>query len=85
MQMTSEQAGIAWQALAEKWPLDTRSCSVCKASEFLLHRHLYVISEYGTLTIVRTSSQLAFVVMKCKNCGHSLLFNAVDLGVLPAA
>jgi len=83
MKLTAEQTTRALNALQHFAPIE---CSVCKHKEWAINDYLFEVRDFlgGGLTVDR-AIVIPLVVLNCKTCSNTLLFNAVQLGVVASA
>lgn len=71
-----EERNAAKKWLGEKWPQERRACPICGVRDWIIgdtsQLHLY-----GAL-----GSVYPLVPVVCKNCAHTYLFQAIQMGVV---
>lgn len=70
------------QYLAEKWQ-PPRQCPVCGNRAWSVNDNIHFLSELrAPATALTRMSAIPVIVAICTNCGNSLLFNAVSIGLI---
>lgn len=60
-----------------------QGCSVCKHSDWEVNDTVFEMREFfGGNMVIGPSSIVPVIYVMCKNCGNSLLFNALRLGIV---
>jgi len=59
-------------------------CAVCHSKEWTIAERIYAMSDYYPHGFVPTGFRVPFVVLSCAKCAHSILFNAIGLGIVDA-
>jgi len=69
--------------LSEVWQ-QPKSCAVCGHNEWDVSDIIFELREFnsGNLIIGGQSSISPVVQVNCRNCGHTLFFNAIKFGLL---
>lgn len=76
----SQQKALKW--LKEKWPREKQKCECCDHNKWTIAQHLIYPLSLGD-RIYSKEETYPCVLIVCKNCGNSKLFNAVIMEVLP--
>lgn len=81
MELKSEQIKKAEEKLSKL--LSGQRCLVCQGNEWILSDRLYELREFsgGGITLGQ-SSVFPVILVICKNCGNTLMFNAIQLELL---
>jgi RNase P subunit RPR2 len=60
------------------------ACASCKNNSFLISDRLFEIREFnaGNLVIGGDSTLLPLVILTCEKCGHTIMLNAIKLGIV---
>ncbi|MFQ5794803.1 MAG: hypothetical protein ACE5JP_07125 [Candidatus Bipolaricaulia bacterium] len=80
MELNKEQIQQLAKHLNEKWP-SPRNCYVCNDTQWEISNKVFEIREFfgGALT---AGPVIPIIVLVCKNCGHTVFFSAMRLGVV---
>lgn len=83
MRLTEDQINSIIAKLHEISPNGFK-CPICGNNEWTLNELVIESREfhYGKLSIGGKSAIVPFVSITCKNCSHTLLFNAIKIGVV---
>jgi len=75
-----EQVQSKLQELVGKAP----KCSVCDLSQWVVSDTVFELREFqgGSLMLGGDAIILPVISMTCSNCGNTIFFNAITLGVL---
>lgn len=60
-------------------------CPVCKTSEWGQAAHVVNFQRYAVDAFAPNTVSYPHIVVSCKSCGHSMFFNAVQIGVAAPA
>jgi predicted nucleic-acid-binding Zn-ribbon protein len=60
-------------------------CPVCKTTEWTQAPHVVNIQRHAVDANAPSTISYPHIVVTCKSCAHSMFFNAVQIGVSPAA
>lgn len=72
----------ALQAINQKWT-KSKDCPVCGNNQWIIPDELYEIKPYQGGNMIVGGPSYVHVATICQNCGHTHLFNAGALGLLP--
>lgn len=82
MQLTPDQV----QALVDKLntlPYFLKPCHVCRTGRWEVSDSVFELKEYGHGSLLGGSGSLYLVApITCSNCGHTVLMNAIKLGLV---
>jgi hypothetical protein len=67
--------------LIEKWS-EPRTCSVCKKQQWTITDKIFEIHEFHGGSLMVGGSIVPVITVTCANCGNTLFFNAILLGVV---
>lgn len=67
-----------WWAQHWKAPV---TCPVCRTSEWTIAPHVVNIQRYALDAATPATVTYPHLIVTCKNCAHSMFFNAVQIGV----
>jgi hypothetical protein len=85
--LTPEEIAKAAFAISNKAGGELR-CTVCKSPEWNVEEYVLAPPTFGSSYNIQFlgGPGIAFpqVALMCSNCGHTMLFNAVHLGLYPA-
>ena len=56
-------------------------CPVCKRTEWSLTPHLVNVQRFATDADASNAPTCPHIIITCKFCAHSMLFNAVQIGI----
>jgi hypothetical protein len=59
-------------------------CPVCKTTDWTIAPHVVNFQRHADDASVPNTTSYPHIVVTCKNCAHSMLFNAVQIGVSPS-
>ena len=57
-------------------------CPVCHANEWSLYEAAFELREYRDGNLVVGGPLMPVVPVSCKNCAYTMLFNAIQMGVV---
>jgi predicted nucleic-acid-binding Zn-ribbon protein len=60
------------------------TCPVCKTTEWTIAPHVVNFQRHAMDASVGNTVSYPHIVVTCKNCAHSMFFNAVQVGVSPS-
>ena len=82
MKLTEEQKNKVIEVLSDF--LKRIPCNVCQGKEWILNDTIFELREFqgGNLVIGGKSSVFPVIAVVCKNCGNTLFFNAIQLGLI---
>ena len=69
--------------LAEHWPEERRSCPVCGENNWAFVPQ-FIFMSLGPLGLHTAPRALPCVGLTCRTCAHTIFFNAIIMGQLPA-
>jgi len=83
MKLTEEQRKKLLEKLNEVWR-QPRTCTVCGRNEWDVSEIVFELREFhgGDMIIGGQSAIAPLIQISCKNCSHTLLFNAIKLGLI---
>jgi len=67
--------------LTKKWP-EPRVCSVCHKQQWTITDKVFEIREFHRGGLVVGGPMVPVIAATCSNCGNTLFFNAILLGVV---
>ena len=70
---------LAW--LNEQWK-GNKLCPICSENSWSISEDLVEVRPYKGGALVVGGSLFPFLVVTCRNCGHTLFFNAVIAGLV---
>jgi hypothetical protein len=71
---------IAW--LKEKWK-EPSNCPISKDNNWTIGDHVITPFVIGNGGAISANVAYPHVLLICKTCGHTILFNAVMMGIFP--
>ncbi|MGB6501758.1 MAG: hypothetical protein WBG19_10270 [Thermoplasmata archaeon] len=81
MKIPPEKLKAAVSKLQAKATLPT-GCPTCGAREFDLNEEVFQSAPFAKGALVVGGTVFPFVILICKNCGNSMAFSAVLLGII---
>ena len=66
--------------LSQKWKGDI-SCPVCKKNNWVLYDQLWELRQFKKGGIVVGGPIIPLAIITCNNCGHTMHFNAIKIGL----
>ena len=69
------------ESLSEKWPAPRR-CAVCNQEAWGVSDKVFQLPEYSHPNIVVGGPIMPVFAAVCANCGNTLFFNAIHLGLV---
>jgi hypothetical protein len=82
--LTSDEKERIAKRIESMWTGSARNCPICGSNQWLVGDHLVQPVTLGPNNSLMLSGPGYPQVMLISTCGHTLFFNAVILGVLPA-
>lgn len=82
MKLTDEQSDKLVSWVEEKW-LGEKECPICKVASWGISNTLFELKSYGAGVITVGGPLVPLAVVTCSNCGYSITFNALRIGILP--
>jgi len=81
MQLSVEQKEKLLKKLSE---LKISNCNICGSKELIVSDVIFEIREFkeGGVVIGGSSKIMPLIAINCKNCGNTLFFNAINLGII---
>ena len=83
MQISGEQLAVLTKKIEKLWP-EPRRCPVCGSTGWSLLDRVMEIREFERGALSTGGKLIPLVSITCSTCGHTLLFNAITLGVVEA-
>ena len=80
-ELTKEQKETINDWLVEKWGPDGE-CYVCKTSAWAIGKHLVTPTLFSEKGFWAGGTAYPSVMIVCTNCGHTVHFNAITIGLL---
>ncbi len=64
--------------------LNKASCPLCEGKKWVIHDTIFEIREFhgGNFVVGGKSAIIPVVSVSCATCGHTLFFNAIQIGLL---
>lgn len=81
MKLNAEQREITLKLLQEKWPKNP-VCPSCTDQKWTISDTLCEIREFHGGGFKVAGQIVPVIVVTCSNCGYTMLFNALALGLL---
>jgi hypothetical protein len=69
-----------WWLTRERWKAPV-VCSVCQTTNWRVAEYVLVLQRHGDDADVLGTPSYPMVALGCSNCGHSIFFNAVMMGI----
>lgn len=82
-ELTPEQRKAVMDWLTEKWGPDGE-CYVCKESNWAVGKHLVTPALFSEKGFWAGGPAYPQAMIVCTNCGHTVHFNAIAIGLLEA-
>jgi hypothetical protein len=73
----------AWWTTGNHW-MGPVICPVCKTTEWSVADHILLLTRHSANGLVSGSIAYPMIGVYCRNCSHTMLFNAVTMGVAGA-
>ena len=71
---------LAW--LKKHWRQETERCPICKANDWAISRQIMELRQFGYGGFDTDPVNLSpLVQVNCKICHHTILFNALEMGL----
>jgi hypothetical protein len=64
--------------------LPEHGCPFCRSSELRIADRIFYMADYDAKGMVLGGPTIPVVAVICLTCGHTMLFNAVVLGLVPS-
>jgi hypothetical protein len=61
------------------------ACVVCQTSNWYVSKHLVQLPRFATDAFINGTSTYPHVLIVCHECSHTMLFNAVRMGIVEEA
>ena len=81
-ELTVEQIDIVKAWMKEKWRGGS-NCQICQANHWNVAKHLVLPLTYSEGSTSMGGASYPQAMLICTNCGQTLLFNAVIMGIVP--
>ena len=83
MKLTKEQTSKLLSQLND-WRKSAKPCVICGQSSWAVNDTIFELREFneGNLVIGGKCAIMPLVPVTCNNCGNTLFFNAIKLGVV---
>jgi len=81
MQLDDHQKQELMNILSAQWK-EPRVCPVCKQQKWSIVDKIFELREFHGGNLVVGGSVLPIVVAICGNCGYTVFFNAISLGIV---
>lgn len=81
MTLDEKQKEKVLKSLTQKWP-EPRVCSVCHQQQWNVSDKVFEIREFHGGSLVVGGPVVPVIAATCTNCGNTLFFNAILLGVV---
>ncbi len=59
-----------------------RNCPICRHQNWILADHVVMPILYSEYGITSSASGYPQIMIICKNCGYTLCFNAITMGII---
>jgi predicted nucleic-acid-binding Zn-ribbon protein len=66
-----------------KWTQESADCPICGRNDWNIGEHVAEMPALGKTMVAAKRATYPHVALVCLNCGHTLLFNAVVIGIVP--
>ena len=80
MKLDDEQIKTVLSWINDRWK--THECPVCSAQNWVISETVFEMREFNPKEFVVGAPVSPLVVLVCNNCGYSMAFNALKIGVV---
>lgn len=83
MSLSEDLKNKALKFLDEKWTADQKQqCQVCHSETWNVHSDLYELRTFRGGNLVVGGPLIPLLVVECRNCGNTLMINAIKAGLV---
>ncbi len=68
--------------LDKHWKDENKKCPICSSNDWDLRDKIFEIRDLPQENKIFGGSLYPVIILKCKKCAYSLLFNAIDIGII---
>jgi len=81
MKLDDKQKENLLKHFNKNWP-EPNICPICKNDDWALSDTIFGIQEYNKGKFIIGGSTMPLIPLVCKICGHTILFNAISIGIV---
>jgi predicted nucleic-acid-binding Zn-ribbon protein len=81
MKLDDKQKKHLLEYIDQKWP-EPKACPICKNTDWYLSDTIFEIREYFEAAFKTSGLAMPLIVLACKTCGYTILFNAISIGII---